>query len=300
MVKSAIKLTALIVLTALVFALLPACSRGGEEVVVIIPERDEELPRANTPEPYYETSEAPEASLSPETTEAPTPTPAPIEERVLSGYVYQLNGGKAVGKKYEGDEIDLDGDGVKERLEVKKVDGAYSFCIDGEPFMADGLKIRLASPDGRRIMFVTERENGGFNIFYPDREGNLFCRLFAVSRSGDAADYSPSPSYEESIRKGLDIMLYNPAIYTRSYGAERTIKLDMDGDGVKEEIVFDDSTITINGQADDTLLTTTMPRFIYDAEKDTIILYGSSGGFAVTLRMENGKLVSETKYVDLL
>lgn len=301
-------IAAALVLSALL-TLFAGCSHRNEEVVVYIPEREDTLPRAHTPEPSQSDdtaeptqimTEAPTAEPTEEPTAPPTATPAPVEERVLSGTVYALNGGKEVGKKYEGESIDIDGDGVKELLEVKKADGMYSFCIDGKPFMADGQKIWLASPDGNRIMFAAESANGGFNLFYPDEDGNLFCRLYAVCRTGSVEDLSPAASYEESIRNGVDIMLFNPAVYSGVSGAERTIKLDMDGDGVKDEIVFDSNKVSINGQEDTELPLTTMPRFAYDAEKDTIILLGTSGGDAVTLRLENGKLVSETKHVDLL
>lgn len=314
--STAAALTAIALLTAFLSFGCRGCRKPAEDdVLVLIPESSYAPARATVPEPTdNDEKKTEEPTLVPETetpapTETPTPTPLPTatpaavaaEETIRSGGVYALNGGKPVGKDYAGEYIDIDGDGTKDALEVKKVEGAYTFCINGEPFLDAGACIRLASPDGRRTMFITDRKVAeGYNIFYPDSEGNLFCRLFAVSRSGTAADYSPSGSIEEGIREGLDVIMQNPAIYSTSYGADRAIRIDMDGDGVKDDVLFDNSTVTINGQEDTKLLSTTMPRFIYDAEKNTIVLYGSAGDFAVMLWLENGELQSAIKYADLL
>lgn len=242
-----------------------------------------------------------ETAVTPEPTAAPTAEPTSTEGRILAGAIYPLNGGEPVKKGWEGEDIDIDGDGIPEALRILMLDGGYTFCIDGEAFLTDGNIIRLASLDGKNIVFVTERPGeDGYNIFYPDPDGNLYCRLFAIARSGNSADLVIRSSFEEYIEHGLDIMLHNPMLYSVSEGAVRGIYLDMDGDGERDEIVFDSEVLSINGSDNAQILLTTMPRFIYDKDHGCIVLYGSAGDYALRLRLDRGELVSDISYATLL
>ncbi|MBR3381474.1 MAG: hypothetical protein IKG85_00340 [Clostridia bacterium] len=234
---------------------------------------------------------------------APTPTAAPasLEERILSGVIYPLAGGAEISSSFGGEHIDLDGDGSPEFINVSNVDGGPTLCIGEKPFMDVGTRVFLASLDGERIVFLSQKPGtDGYFIFYPDEGGNLYCRLFAIARSGSPDALAVRPSYEEYVRSGLDIMLHNPMLYSSFDGKTRTILLDMDGDGSREEITFDSETLRVNGRPNSKILSTTMPRFIYDAEHGAIVIYGSAGDYALSLRYSGGELIEDISYASLL
>lgn len=263
-----------------------ACGRTPVEPTVI-----------EIPESSYRPAEA----VTPEPTPAPTPEPSTLEGRILAGEIHALNGGEPISAGWSGERIDLDGDGFAEELAAPDIGGGPVFCISGEPFMDIGASVYIASLDGKTMVFLTEKEGEeGFRAFYPDREGNLFCRLFGIAREGSVSDFSIRGSLEEYVRGGLDIMLYNPRIYSGWEGARRTVELDMDGDGSRDILTFDSEVLSLNGVENDQILSTTMPRFIYDPEKDTIILYGSAGDYALRVFIENGEPAYDISYASLL
>ncbi len=225
-----------------------------------------------------------------------------LEEKILSGYVHPLNGGSPLGAGWAGESVDIDSDGTPELIDVRDIDGCPTVCIDGTAFMADGNRVYLASPDGKRIMFLEEKtgSEGGYTVFYPDESGGTYCRVFAVAREGRAADLTPRSSLEELIANGLDLMLYNPAVYSSSFGAEREIDIDMDGDGVSERVVFGAVSLSVNGISNSEILSTAMPRFVYEAETGAILLCGSSGDCTLALRYTGGELKAEISYTSLL
>lgn len=242
-----------------------------------------------------------ETAVTPEPTPAPTAEPDSLEGKILAGLIYPLNGGKAIKDGWAGEDVDVDGDGVPNALRVKDTNGGPTFCIDGEPFLDVGSSIMLASLDGEHIVFVVETKGvDGYRVFYPDPDGNLYCRLFAIARSGSADGLVIRSSVEEYIRNGLDVMLHNPMLYSRVNGDRRHISLDMDGDGSPDEIVFDSAVLSVNGSENGQILLTTMPRFIYDSGRDAIVLYGSAGDYALRLRYEGGSIVEEISYATLL
>lgn len=247
----------------------------------------------------------PTLSPAPEGTDEllPTPTPAPdtLEGRILSGLVYPLNGGEPTGLSFKAESVDLDGDGDPEEIAVSDVDGGPALTVDGEAFLDIGTKVSLASLDGKNIFFISETPGKeGFFVFHPDKEGNLFCRLYAIARKGSAEGLVTPAPVEDLIRGGLDVMLHDPLLYSAVDGAKRTVRLDMDGDGNNEEIVFDSEALSINGTEDRLILTTTMPRFVFDPERDTIVLYGSAGDTAIRLWVENGSVKFDQSYTTLL
>lgn len=268
-------------------------------------------------------SSAPEPGVSSAPTEAPTPVPETLEGKILAGLVYPLNFGEPASASFKAESVDIDGDGEAELLSVEDIDGGPVFSIDGEAFLDVGSVISLASLDGKNIFFVSETPGrDGFFIFHPDHDGNLFCRLFGIGRKGSFAEVvsaagaasseageigfnvtppSALPAETEAlIRAGLDVMLHDPLLYSSVDGAVRTVRLDMDGDGEKETIVFDSETLSINGAEDRLILTTTMPRFVFDPERDTIVLYGSAGDTAIRLWVENGEVKFDQSYTTLL
>lgn len=244
---------------------------------------------------------APATAVTPEPTAAPTPEPSTLEGRILSGLVYALNGGEMITASYSGEDVDIDLDGHPDSLCVKDIDGGPVFCIGDEPFMDIGSRVYLASLDGSSMVFLSETDGeDGYRVFYPDEEGNLYCRLFAIARSGRAIELEKRGSYEEYIRNGLDIMLHNPRLYSSVEGSMRTVLMDMDGDGSPETIEFDDDELMLNGTLNAQLPTTTMPRFVYDPERDTIVLYGSAGDYAIKLFIKDGVTDYELSYASLL
>ena len=274
---------------------LALCGCGGkpfpDDAVIDIPGVTGEAPAA--------TEDAGETA--PAVTDEAEPTADTLEARVLSGEALLLNGGNPLTSGFEAVELDIDGDGAKERLSIETVDGGDTFCIDGEAFMEGGLIVSVASLEGERMVFVTQKPGEeGCRYFYPDEGGNLYCRLFGIERHGGAGDFTRRASYEEYVKNGLDIMLHNPLIYSQEEGQLRTVRLDMDGDGTAEEIVFDSALLTVNGQPNARILTTTMPRFTYDAEHGAIVIYGSAGDLAIRLRFENGALTEDASYAELL
>ena len=267
----------------------------------------------------------PEPGVTNTPTEAPTPVPDTLEGKILAGLVYPLNFGEPASASFRAESVDIDGDGAPELLSVEDVDGGPVFCIDGEAFLDVGSVISLASLDGKNIYFISETPGrDGFFVFHPDYEGNLFCRLFGIGRKGSFAEVvsaagdaskgegsseigfgvtppSALPAETEAlIRAGLDVMLHDPLLYSSVEGAVRTVRLDMDGDGEKETIVFDSETLSINGVEDRLILTTTMPRFVFDPERNTIVLYGSAGDTAIRLWVENGEVKFDQSYTTLL
>ncbi len=234
-------------------------------------------------------------------TPAPTEEPSSLEGKLYSGLVHPLNGSEPMSSSWQGESVDIDGDGIPNRLHVANVDGGPTFCIDGEPFLDCGTRVFLASLDGKNIVFLSQKpDSEGYFVFYPQRDGNLFCRLFGIARKGDPAELIHKASYEEYIRAGLDIMLHNPVLYTSVNGASRTLRLDMDGDGSKDEISFDSELLYVNGQRNEKILSTTMPRFIWDEARGCIALSGSAGDYALNLMLENGLLTEEISYAQLL
>ncbi len=200
-----------------------------------------------------------------------------------------------------GESIDIDGDGSSETLDVRDIDGGPVICIDGQPFMDIGVKLSLVSLDGRNMLFLSEKNNKeGYHLFYPDEDGNLFCRLFGFDRKGSADTLVIRSSYEEYVKNGLEIMLHNPVLYTSVSGDTRTLSLDMNGDGQRETIVFDSAALTVNGLENRPILSTTMPRFIYDAGHDAIVLSGSAGDYALSLRFDGSELHEDISYASLL
>ena len=95
-------------------------------------------------------------------------------------------------------------------------------------------------------------------------------------------------------------MLHNPRLYSSVEGSMRTVLMDMDGDGSPETIEFDDDELMLNGTLNAQLPTTTMPRFVYDPERDTIVLYGSAGDYAIKLFIKDGVTDYELSYASLL
>lgn len=317
-----IAIAAFAMLAAFVFA-LPGCRKKpvvpeGQDAVIDISGRETDPARAVTAGPsasltpeltsYAEPTSEPTATHTPSPTPKPTPTPAPTptprpEEWILSGHLYPLNNGDPIGYGWPGERIDLDGDGSPEYINIRDVDGGLTLCIDDEPFLADDFRVYLVSLDGRRIVFLVERvgaRQDGYSIFYPDPYGNLYCRLFGVVRHGKPEDFVMCSSYEDYIKHGLDIMLLNPLIYSSTAGGKRTILLDMDGDGAKDEIVIDGSLLTINGYEDERMLATTLPRFFYDPDRNAIGLYGSGGDYAIRLWLHADSIEPDVSYVKLL
>ena len=268
-------------ISADIVEVLPAATPDS----VIVPETSQ--PAALPTEAYF--------------TPAPTDEPAAIEAKLLSGLVHPLNGGEPMSASWQGESVDIYGDGEPNRIHVANVDGGATLCIDGEPFLDCGTRVFLTSLDGKNIVFLSQKpDSEGYFVFYPQRGGNLFCRLFGIARTGDPAFLAHKASCEEYIRAGLDIMLHNPLLYTSVDGASRTLRLDMDGDGSKDEIRFDSELLSVNGQRNEKILSTTMPRFIWDAEHGCIALSGSAGDYALNLRLENGLLTEDISYAQLL
>lgn len=285
-----LKRAAAALLAALIALALFGCGAkdpepGEPDVVDILPGRTEL--------PVEPVTQAP--------TQAPTPEPATLEGRILAGTVYPLFGGRVTGADSEGESVDIDGDGVPETLDVRDIDGGPVFCIDGRPFMDIGVKLSLVSLDGRNMLFLSEKHNAeGYRLFYPDEGGNLYCRLFGSSRSGSSETFTVRSSYEDYIKNGLEIMLHNPIIYSSVSGSVRRLELDMNGDGRREQIVFDSASLSVNGLENSPILSTTMPRFIFDAEHDAIVLSGSAGDYALSLRYDGSELFEDISYASLL
>ena len=292
-----IRSTALLLLLAGVLALAGCAGKERDpegnaayEVIEIIP--------GTTPEPAS-------ATLGPELTEEPTPAPTAVpstdEERLLAGLLLPLNGGEPISASFGGISLDIDSDGVRERIQVSDSDGGPALCIDTEPFMDIGTRVFLASLDGKNIVFLSQRPGeDGYFAFYPDEGGNLFCRLFAIASTGDPEDLVIRSSYEDYIRGGLDIMLHNPMLYSSESGSLRTLFIDLDGDGAKDEISFDSEVLSVNGQPNAKILSTTMPRFTWDEAHGAVVISGTAGDYALRLRLENGALIEEVSYADLL
>ena len=230
--------------------------------------------------------------ITAEPTAVPTAEPVTIEEKLLAGIQYPLDGGNPIDGMWTWEYVDIDGDGTAERLHVADIDGGPVFCIDDEPFMDVGSKITLASLDGKNIVFITEK------VYEPG--GNLYCRLFAVSSEGHANALERCSSYEEYIEAGLEIILENPMLYSKTEDGRRFIELDMNLDGKKDEISFDSTTLSVNGRENQNIMKTTMPRFRYDAERDSIVIYGSAGDFALSLRLDGRDLVENISHPKLL
>lgn len=281
------KILYVLIAAALVFA--AGCGKAPE------PDDPDDIIDIDFPTP----APAPEGSDTP--TAAPSAMPDTLEGRILSGIVYPLNGGEVTSEGFKAESIDLDGDGDPEDIRVIDIDGGPTLTIDGEAFLNVGMKVSLASLDGKNIFFISETPGkDGFFVFHPDHNGNLFCRLYAIARKGAINDLTlPAPA-EDLIRGGLDLMLHDPLLYSSVEGQTRTVRLDMDGDGNTEEIVFDSETLSINGTEDRLILTTTMPRFVFDPERDTIVLYGSAGDTAIRLWVENGSVKFDQSYTTLL
>ena len=237
------------------------------------------------------------AVLDPDGTE----TPGSLEDRIRAGYVHPLNGGEPLEAGWPGESVDIDSDGVPELIDIRDIDGCPTVCINGRAFMTDGSRVLLASPDGNRIMFLQEKAapEEGYIIFYPDESGGTYCRIYAVSGKGRAEDLTPCSSLEQLVRSGLDLMLFNPAAYS-SFTDERRIDIDMDGDGVSEHVVFDSVSLSINGCVNTEILSTAMPRFVYDAETNAILLCGSAGDYTLRLRFADGELHEQISYTSLL
>ncbi|MBQ4341317.1 MAG: hypothetical protein II756_02290 [Clostridia bacterium] len=241
--------------------------------------------------------ETPEPSLVPETTQGPSDD----ESLVLSGGVYPLFDGQPLTREWAGESFDVDGDGAKETISVSEYDGGDTLMIDGEPFMDGGLRVSLVSFDGRTMLFCAQKPGDDtLRFFYPDEEGNLYCRLFGFARGVTAEALAALPTHEERVRAGLDIMLHNPQMYSAVDGGFRTVELDMDGDGLADRIVFDGTRLKINGFENRQILSATMPRFAYDAARGSIVLTGSAGDYSLILRLENGMLKEEISYAQLL
>lgn len=244
---------------------------------------------------------APVEAPTPAPTAVPTEEPTTLEGRILAGVVYPLFGGRVINAGTEGESVDINGDGSPETLDVRDIDGGPVFCIDGKPFMDIGVKLSLVSLDGSNMLFLSEKHNKeGYYLFYPDEGGNLYCRLFGIDRSGSSSSLVIRSSYEEYVKNGLEIMLHNPMIYTSVSGDTRTLSIDMNGDGQRESIVFDPAVLTVNGLENAPILSTTMPRFIYDAGHDSIVLSGSAGDYALSLRYDGSELHEDISYASLL
>ena len=281
----------------LAFAILPAAGCGGHDTPV---PSDDPAP-GGIVDVIPVSPSIPATAVSPAPTEAPTAEPVTLEGRILAGQVYPLAGGGVLGADSGAESVDIDGDGTPERLSVEDRDGGPAFCIDGEPFMDIGTKVSLVSLDGEHMLFLSEKPGeDGYFLFYPDEGGNLFCRLFGIARSGSSDSFVKRGSYEEYVRSGLDIMLHNPMLYTGVDGARRTLKLDMDGDGESEQIAFDSAVLTVNGLENAPILSTTMPRFTFDAEHGAIVLSGSAGDYALSLRFDGSSLNEDISYASLL
>lgn len=286
-----------VVLAALAFA---GCGeRPQGEPIVEIPPHGQETPAAGEPTEAPVLTEA--ATAEPTEYAAPTDEPPTLEAQILSGAVYPLFNGQTLDGSWEGVSLDVDGDGVQETICVSERDGGDTVLIDGEPFMDGGLKVSLVSFDGEHMLFCARKPGDeALRFFYPDEDGNLFCRLFGVSRGADAGALASLSSDEERIRAGLDIMLHNPLLYDSVTGDIRNILLDMDGDGTDERIVFDGMRLTINGFENRQILSATMPRFAYDSAHGCIVLTGSAGDYSLILRLENGQLKEDISYAQLL
>ncbi|MCR5808320.1 MAG: hypothetical protein K6G56_02020 [Clostridiales bacterium] len=311
---------ALILLIALASA-FSACRKKPSDdivdVVIDIPSRDMAGPTAHTPtlepettEVYSDPTEAPAPTDTPKATATPSPAPtaAPTQtpsadEMIRRGIPYALNNGDPIGYGWKGERVDIDGDGAPEFINIREVDGGLTLCIDDEPFLADDFRVYLVSLDGRHVVFLVDKgaaRQDGYSIFYPDPYGNLYCRLFGVVRHGKPEDFVKCDTFEDYIKNGLDIMLLNPVLYSSTAGGRRTILLDMDGDGVKDEIVIDGSTLYINGYEDTQMLAATLPRFFYDEQRNAIGIYGSGGDYAIRLWLHADGLEPEVSYVKLL
>lgn len=293
-----------------IFAAIAACSclffiagcRGNnkpaEPYEVVIPPawEDTATTAPSFTEPPISSDEA-----TAEPTEEATPAPVTLRSRALSGEVIPVTGGEPAKAGMEPVSVDIDGDGVGEALSVEDIDGGPVFCIGGEPFLDVGQRVYLTSPDGKNIVFLTEKEGEeGFRMFLADKNGNLFCRFVGRMPNGRAEDFTRYPTWEEHIRAGLEVPLQSPAIYEDPSPDTHTVRLDMDGDGVKEEIVFGGAVLTLNGEDHSELLTATLPRFIFDRELGTIVLYGSAGDLAIRLYIENGQVMKSVSYAQLL
>lgn len=287
------RIMALLLFTAALAVLLAGC--GSDPGAV--PEATDAAPVDIIPADVS----TPQTAVTPAPTPEPTAEPDTLEGRILCGFVHPVGGGEAVGADFGAEVIDLDLDGRRERLTVEDVDGGPVFCIDGKPFMDIGRRLFIASPDGENLVFLSQKPGeDGYNLFYPDTDGNLYCRLFGAARTGRPEDFVMRSSLEEQIRSGLDVMLHNPMLYSGVSGDTRTLRLDMDGDGSQEEISFDAAVLTVNGIQNAPILSTTMPRFIYDAEHNAIVLYGSAGDYALRLRYDGSELNEDISYASLL
>lgn len=279
-----------LILTALL-TLLSSCQGDEPDVIVDIGGGTE------APTSPAQNTDAPKSTDGAATT-APTHKPDTIEARVLAGEIIRISDGGTIPL---GTEADLDGDGVRETISMGESDGAPTVLVNGEAFMDAGARLYLASFDGKNIVILSEKEGrDGFMAFYPDFDGNLFCRLYAVKEHGAIEELVHRDSLEDYIKDGLDIMLFNPYLYAGADGDTRTVMLDMDGDGVRETITFSGLSLNILGGTDERITLTTMPRFGFDEDKNTIVLKGSAGDYVLKLFVENGALKSEMSWAKLL
>lgn len=277
---------------------LAGCRRAIEPEVIVIPEPSEQtaLPTGGG---YSAPTAAPTAAPSSEPT--PTALPATNRDRLLAGQIVPVTGIIPESDETAPVFCDIDGDGKEERLSVEDIDGGPVFCISGEPFLDADQRVCLASLDGKNVFFLTEREGEeGFSVFYADYSGNLFCRFVGRMNNGSAAELERLSSWEEYVRAGLELPLQSPPLYEDNGAGKHTVRLDMDGDGAKETIEFDGVTLTLNGEDFSELMLSTLPRFIYDEDRSSIALYGSAGDVAVRLFIENGKVVKDVSYAQLL
>lgn len=294
------KTIAAALIALLLFGMVSGCTRPPAGVPIVdIPPYEQATVATVAPTEAPEITES--ATAEPTESAAPTPEPPTLEARILSGAAYPLFNGQPLDKSWEGLDIDIDGDGAAEAIRVTEYDGGDTLTIDGEPFMDGGLEVTLVSFDGMNMLFCAQKAGEEeLRFFCPDENGNLFCRLFGVSRGAEAGDLASLSTNEERIRAGLDIMLFNPLLYASVSGDVRTVLLDMDGDGMKDNIVFDGVVLTVNGQENRQILLATMPRFAYDPEHGCIVLTGSAGDYSLNLRLENGRLTEEISYAKLL
>lgn len=287
---------ALLLAALLLTALFASCkgNHSGAIEVVIPPAGDEAARTASPTEPAH-------SDPSAEPSSAPSQYPETLRSRALAGEVIPVSGGKAAGAGMEPVSVDIDGDGAEDLLSVEDIGGGPVFCIGGEPFLDVGQSVYIASPDGKNIVFLTEKAGEeGFRMFFADYNGNLFCRFVGRMANGRAEEFPRLSSWEEYVRAGLEIPLQSPILYEEGEPGRHTVRLDMDGDGAREEISFDGLTLTLNGEDHSELLTATLPRFIWDEGRGSIALYGSAGDLAIFLFIENGKVVKETSYAQLL
>lgn len=289
------RFAALILLLAALAGILAGCGSGGGET------GPTEAPPVEIIDVRPGSTSSPVTAVTPDPTPAPTAEPDTLEGKILAGVVYPIGRGEPIGDGFEAESVDIDRDGVSERLSVEDIDGGPTFCIDGAPFMDIGNRLFLASPDGRSMVFLSQKPGeDGYFAFYPDEDGNLYCRLFAIARSGSPEQFTVRSSVEEQIMAGLDVMLHNPMLYDSVSESKRSLRLDLNGDGSKETIEFDSAVLTVNGIENAAILSTTMPRFIYDAEHDAIVLYGSAGDYALRLRYDGSELIEDISYASLL